>query len=390
MKRRIYISHLDDALRRISIILPLVCSFCGAHAGAQTRPSVTVSPSTTVPSILGCRNFSGLVCAGIPSFAAQNGMSPDWTDIYNALQLCASEGSSTAPCTVFLTPGSYYLTKTLQIPSNTILSSTNNVLGGNVTLYRDWADVPGEGQYMGPVISMSGTNVTIEHLAINGLDHPFYSGDQSNNVNVLVQNCINCVVEGVDSSHSRVASIRVMDGNQYLSITGCAIHDNGQPGVDASGNSLRSDGLAVTRVAGTSSIQSNTFWNNTDMNLILGGGMTGTSLQPVNLNNPPATLSKVYCSPPGFQNPPGLISMCMSVINNIIYADNASNANINQGPLARPVNSALLLDRSGLTGAGIMFDNEDGWSPNCQGDAPNSTPQNPVPSCADFTGFYIN
>ena len=255
---------------------------------------------------------------------------------------CLTAGTPTSPNLVTLSSGAYNLTVGLVVPGyTTLISATGN--RESVILNRATSS-----SSMGPIVTLTGTNVALAHITLNGQKHPPFSM-LNENVNVFVQNCQYCTVEGIDSSNSRLTSIWIADSNSNIRVIDCYVHDNGDPVDDSTGLPYRSDGLSVERVDGVSYITGNSFTNNTDIDLIFGGGMS-------------------YLS--------GGASNRMSVISNTIAPHNLTRV-----PCPNPQTTTPTPCSGGnpLTGAGLMFDTQNGWSKGCDNDG----------SCGDFSGFLV-
>jgi hypothetical protein len=195
----------------------------------------------------------------------------------NCSAYCATYGTPTSPCEILLEDGIYYLVASIDLPSNTIIKSKIPGHRDQVVLTRHPETItPGAVHYhnMSSIIRLIGVqNVRVESLRLDGKKYvdSLSDIDYRTYENIHVSNCTNCTIYQVNSEGAgRYASIDIQSGTNIV-VADSYVHDNGT-------FNYRSDGITVHAVGGNSRIEHNYLVNNTDINLIIGGGSTGSLL----------------------------------------------------------------------------------------------------------------
>ena len=189
--------------------------------------------------------------------------------------------ASADPCEVHVSAGRHVLTKSIRPPPNSRIGPVPGGDRDSVVMARS-ADV-----VMGPLVVMTDTNDVVVHdLTLDGMllppnrgrswsGHPAYPWSLTN---VYISNCSACTVAAVVSTGARLSSINVA-GGANVSIVGCHVHSNGAPEDSPSEPFLRSDGITVQALTGTANrVVGNHMLDNTDLNLVVGGGTDGRIL----------------------------------------------------------------------------------------------------------------
>jgi hypothetical protein len=190
-------------------------------------------------------------------------------DIPEAFSWCRTYAPN-ATCYVLLTDGAYYENAAIVVPTNVDLLGTDRdgvqivwwagvTAGPMVTVgypWGDWTDVA--------------SNAALERLTVQGALHQPTATFQ-NNYAVEVNRCVQCTVDQLNITGSRASALNI-DTGQSLDVHDNYVHDNGDI------STMRSDGITVHALEGASQINHNWLQNNTDVNLIVGGGSTGSLL----------------------------------------------------------------------------------------------------------------
>lgn len=181
----------------------------------------------------------------------------------NCIHFCM-QSTRNSRCEISLGDGTYNLARSVSLPSNILFQSLN--------LNKDSVVLNRAAALMGPIISLTGVNnVQVQFITVNGQKMKPQTEKPLDNVNIHIEDCVDCTIKSVNSENSRLSSIDVQSAHN-LTIEDNYVHDNGTPEDVIGQPFLRSDGITLHAVTGNSSVKHNYFMNNTDIDFVIGGG----------------------------------------------------------------------------------------------------------------------